>query len=558
MSSNNPFDPAGEPEFLSQGPPEPAPVERSGRTRVAVLAGVGVVAAGAVGVGAWGVAQLLGGGGPGAASVIPDTALLYAAVDLDPSASQKVEAIKTLKKFPAIDEELGIDAGDDIRRKLIDTLADEGTCTGLDYDKDIEPWLGDKAGLAVLPGDTASSPDLVIALQVKDEAKAEDGIATFFEECAEGDEFGIAFLDDYALVSPTKKMAEGARAAAADGVLADDPDYTRLLDDVGQQGVVTAYVAPEGPQVLTEAFMGQMMGGTPEFCTDVPDDLDEASLRQLEEMCAQFQGGPEAQEKLDEALKDFQGAAATIRFDGGGLEFAVAGEGVPSMGTETTSITDLPTSTIAAVAFSLPDGWTETLEAQLKSSFGEGTYTQMLSEAEAATGLQLPEDLEKAFGTDTLLALDGSTDFRELPGSEDPSALKAGLRMTSDEGDVRRIAEALLRAAGAPPGTDFVKIRAAEDQVAVGFDEEYLDELLAGGDLGSEDRFQEAVAEADKARFAVFVDFDAADGWLVDLVDAITDGDEEALRNAEPLDAFGLSGWVEGSTTHVVLRLSTD
>ncbi|MEZ5192869.1 MAG: hypothetical protein R2734_10330 [Nocardioides sp.] len=35
-------------------------------------------------------------------------------VDFDPSASQKIEAVKTLNKFPALKKELGLDPQDDI------------------------------------------------------------------------------------------------------------------------------------------------------------------------------------------------------------------------------------------------------------------------------------------------------------------------------------------------------------------------------------------------------------------------------------------------------------
>ena len=525
MSSNTPFEPQpGEPEFLSQGAPEPAPAERSGRTKLVLFAAVGALAAGAVGIGAWGVSQLVGGG-PGAASVLPDTALLYAAVDLDPSAGQKIEAIKTLKKFAAIDKELGLDPRDDIRRWVVERLGADGTCADLDYDADLEPWLGDKAGLAALPGDGLPQP--VIAIQVTDEEQAETGIARVFEACAPGEEHGVAFLDGYALVAPTDEIAEDAKAAAIKAPLADDPDFNHALDSVGGLGVATFYVAPDGPKALVGAVTGPMMGS------------------------------PSGEDALDEALEDFRGAAGTIRFEGGGVELAVAGDGLPSMGAGTTSVTDLPATTIVALGFSLPEGWTDTLATQLKVSFGKEFYEQMLADAERETGLQLPEDLEKAFGTDSVIAVDGRTNFDVLGQSEDPSGFKAGLRIASDEADVRRIATALLGSFAAADA-DFVKIRSADGRVALGFDEGYLDDLLSGGDLGSDETFKDAVPEADKARLAFFVDFDAADNWLVRFADSVTGGDDEVRANVEPLVALGVSAWLVGDTGHFVLRLSTD
>lgn len=273
-------------------------------------------------------------------------------------------------------------------------------------------------------------------------------------------------------------------------------------------------------------------------------------------MCEGLVPSEDAQQKLDELFADFQGAAATLRFEDGGVELAAAGSGFPAMGSAATSVADLPASTVAALGLSLPEGWTDTLETQLKASFGPMFFEQMMSQIEAQTGLQMPEDLEKAFGADSVLAVDGSTDWEAVGDSEDPGVVKAGIRVQSDEADVRRIVSALLAAvrAGNP---DFVKVQADGGHVAVGFDEEYLEDLLAGGDLGSSETFEDAVAEADKARAALFLDFDAADGWLERFVKA-TGGSDDDVANAKPLSAFGLSSWVDGDTTHMVLRLSTD
>ena len=55
----------------------------------------------------------------------------------------------------------------------------------------------------------------------------------------------------------------------------------------------------------------------------------------------------------------------------------------------------------------------------------------------------------------------------------------------------------------------------------------------------------------------MFVDFDGADGWLERFVSSIGGSDDD-VANAKPLDALGVSAWVDGDTSHFVLRLSTD
>ena len=55
------------------------------------------------------------------------------------------------------------------------------------------------------------------------------------------------------------------------------------------------------------------------------------------------------------------------------------------------------------------------------------------------------------------------------------------------------------------------------------------------------------------------MNFDAGNGWAEQLADLLSDGDPEAKQNIAPLDALGISGWVDGDDVqHGLLRLTTD
>ena len=56
------------------------------------------------------------------------------------------------------------------------------------------------------------------------------------------------------------------------------------------------------------------------------------------------------------------------------------------------------------------------------------------------------------------------------------------------------------------------------------------------------------------ATSALFVGFDAGDGWVARLAG----DDAEARANLEPLDALGISAWRDGDVQHGLLRLTTD
>ena len=76
-----------------------------------------------MGVGAYGVVQLMAGGSS-AATAVPADAVGYVSLDLDPSASQKIEAFKILRKFPAIKKQLG--GRDDIRKAVFEEIRNDG------------------------------------------------------------------------------------------------------------------------------------------------------------------------------------------------------------------------------------------------------------------------------------------------------------------------------------------------------------------------------------------------------------------------------------------------
>ena len=166
MSTNVPGQ--SEPEYLEpgSGPADSGEPPRSSRgRRTGLVAGAAVAVVAAVGVGAYGVVQLMAGGSS-PATAVPADAVGYVSLDLDPSASQKIEAFKILRKFPAIKEQLG--SRDDLRKAVFDEIQKSGDCKSLDYARDIEPWIGDRIAVAAVPDSKQGAKPLVV-LQVTDQ-----------------------------------------------------------------------------------------------------------------------------------------------------------------------------------------------------------------------------------------------------------------------------------------------------------------------------------------------------------------------------------------------------
>jgi hypothetical protein len=111
MSEQQP--PSGTPEYLEYGagsplPPEPAaPTETSGGRggrRAWWIAG-GAVALLGVGAGAWAALGFFQQGAQ-PAEALPSTTVAYLSIDLDPAGGQKIDAFRTLNKFPAFKDEV--------------------------------------------------------------------------------------------------------------------------------------------------------------------------------------------------------------------------------------------------------------------------------------------------------------------------------------------------------------------------------------------------------------------------------------------------------------------
>src|SRR3954469_1080201 len=147
MSEHQP--PSGTPEYLEHGyggPPPPAgeplvepAAQPRGRRRVWWVAG-GVVALAGLGAGAWAAMGFFQQGAQ-PAEALPSTTVAYLSLDLDPSGGQKIDAFRTLNKFPAFKDEVGIHSVDDVRQKLGDELIKGLDCDGLTFADDVDPWL---------------------------------------------------------------------------------------------------------------------------------------------------------------------------------------------------------------------------------------------------------------------------------------------------------------------------------------------------------------------------------------------------------------------------------
>lgn len=507
-----------------------------GRKRGLVIGGA-VAAVAVAGGAAWAATSFLGQGAQ-PAEALPAATLGYASVDLDPSGSQKVEALQVLRKFPAIKEELDLGSGDDLREKLFTELT--SSCEGgVDFADDVAPWLGNRAAAAAVEVDGKPTP--VVVLQHTDAGAAEDGLATINEACG-GEDAAYDVGEEWIVVGQSKDVLSSVSGLVDQGTLADDEDYQRWTDEAGDPGIMSLYAAPEaGPFLARNMDELGGMGGM--------DGMEGMS------------GAPtqEVPEEAMTALEEFGGGAATLRFDDGGLELEAALDGgkqadlVAGATGGGEVVGGLPDDTAVALGFGVPDDFVSTMLDQVATqSGGQMTRDQLEQQIQANLGVTA-DDLQTLLGDAVAVAVGPDFDVQEMVNSSSPDSLPVGVKVKGDTGGIEGVLGKIQPQLG-PMGT-LLQPESEGDYVAISPNADYRSQLVGEGSLGDSAVFDEVVEDGDEAAGVAFVNFDAGDGgWL----EGLAAGDPKAEENLEPLSAFGLSSRVDDDVARVSLRLTTN
>ncbi|HEX2706319.1 MAG TPA: DUF3352 domain-containing protein [Candidatus Lustribacter sp.] len=449
----------------SEGQPDPAsPVDNPPRARKRVaLIGGGVALALAVGAGAVAFTTLSSKGAQ-PDTVMPGEVALYARIDLDPSAGQKVNTVRFLSKLPKSKGDLAKDP----RQALFSMIKDGSSgLKDIDYAKDVEPWLGDRLAVGVLPGAAGAEPVAVVAVQVKDEAKAKDGIARLMKS---GDGTAeVTMKDGYALISEKGTSAAAVTASLAKGSLATNKTYLEDMAALGDPGIASLWA------------------DTTPLLQAIPSDLLSTT------------GGKAPAGTTPDVLKDTGRVAAAWRFDADYVEVAgiVRGAKAPKVAPKAglASMTSLPDSTVGAVQVSGAGEGAVSVWEQVRSALdSSGIASEDLG---TQLGLTLPADLLTLLGSSLTVAVP-EQDF----GSDLPTV---GLKVDSpDATKAASLIEGMFASAGSTP----LPMSVQGSTYYLSTTESYLDALKSGGTLGSTPAFAAAVPNADTATAAMYVDLD--------------------------------------------------
>lgn len=522
---------------------ERAPEKRSSGPIIAILA---LVVALVLGGGAYAAVKVLGGGGNQPADALPGNALAYGRLDLDPSARTKIAAFRLLDRAPG--EVRDVLRSDDLREKFFNLMKDNNPeLKDIDFQRDIDPWLGDRMGVAAMPLDGEEEPVAVFALQIKDKAKAEEGLRKLAETTGDAEELEEIYYiyGDYAVFTDSAEHLAAVKTATEAGNLAENATFKSDVDALGEEGVASGWVDMSSiVQRYPQTFDSLESGSVP-FLMGAANDLGASD-------------GGARNDAAKEQLAKTGRMVGAVRIDAGYVEMVglnrgnTAAKDAPKA-RYNDQITKLPKDTVfaASVGYSSESGpqmYQQVLDGLSPEQRAE--LEKGIAEAEQQVGLTLPEDLFTLLGEGMTLAV-GDTDFDSLSG---PESLPLGLILKTDGAKADEIVGKIRAAAQKEGGELPITTIANGDSYVIAANQGYGDALKSDGGLGSTETFTQAVADADSAEMVGFINLDLLEDSYLKYID-----DEQARDAVEGLKAIGISSsFDDNGDSRATVRLTVN
>ena len=473
----------------------------SGRRRGAVI-GAALLTLGVAGGAVYG-ATALSGGGAQPEDVLPADAIGFLKVDMDPAAGQKIAVYQLARKFP----DSGVTSEADVKDQLIRNVLPEDERA--DYDANVKPWLGQRAGLAVLPpaGRGSADPVAVAAVQYTDRAQAEEGLRRLAAEADDDFRYAFAQDEDYVLIGDDQKVVD--RAATSTTHLADDPEFDRGVAALGGDQIAMGWLD-----------VGALWQALPE------------EARRQQPGAPRFEPSGLAVVGAHVADGTVEVVGQTVGFSAGASPEAKALLSSPMGSTAPRGLlTALPADTVAAFGMTgLGDGLAQLYDAVPSDVRDSPEAQSTLREF----GVRLPDDLRVVLGRE--LAVGVAADAAR----PQPSAT---VRVDSPDG--ARAVELLTRlrasaAQHAPAEVGEIDLRVVDG----GYTATYGTSAPATpGRLGDSAVFRRTVPDADTAGLTYYVDIERLRRTPLGTDTALTD---KQRRNLDPVQAVGLTSTTRG------------
>jgi hypothetical protein len=429
----------------------PIRTARKGPAGLAVLA-IGVSAVLVAGIGtAVAVGESIGGGQQ-PEDVLPKSTIAFAKVDLAPTLGQRKAVYDLTRKFDSIDTKSVATIKDDLLAALFKST------DSLDYEKDIKPWLGDRAAIGAVP-DSSSNAHVapVAAVQYTDKDKATRTLNNAKKDSASAP-FAFAFSGDYVIVANTQAQAD--TYAKASDHLSDSDTFKSAIDALDGDQIVTGWVDVKG---VYDAIPADQR-------TQFSLDADPAGS---------FVVGAHADSNYVEVVGKAVDVSDSLK------QYGASSFGV---GQGHNLIATMPVEATAALELT---GLGDTLSKAYDKAAAQPEF-QGLEDQARQYGLHLPQDLRTVFGTDVAVGVFGNL-------SDNPRVV--GHVLTEQPDEAIKILTKIPTPEDTPP---FALQKESSNSYFIGTDAGAI-ALARQGTLGDSDPFKRALPDAKDAGFALYV-----------------------------------------------------
>ncbi len=470
-----------------------------------------------------------GDAGVDPASVIPAGAPVYFELTVRPDGDLRTDVEAVAKKVLRTS-----DPGAEIVKALDDALKDED---GTNFKDDIDPWLGDKAAVAITSLKNPQKPDFAVAIASKDNDKALASIKGDGKETVEAEYDGVKYLKD-------KSGDDFVAGPAGDTfVIGTDAGYKAAVDaqKADQQLDDSKAFADARDGISTEDALGFVY-------VDLVKGLTALSASQPL-IASQV-------EPLQKLLNGATSITAAIAVDAGAIRVEAAqlgGRAAQAAGDPAKALADLPAGTVLGaglgeVGATLQQGLDQLASVGPIAGQDPGT---LLAGLEATLGLSVKDDLLSWMGEGAIFVQGKS--ITDIGGglvvqSKDPAKTKSALdkikpllRQFAGAEIVDRAPEGAEDGFRVPLGEGVpfeLLVGIKDDRFVVGVNPNLVKATLEGtgsGRLGDEATFKAAAgALGDGIQPSFYLDFQTVVSFL-----ALGAGSDPAFTKAKPyLDAF--------------------
>ena len=183
-------------------------------------------------------------------------------------------------------------------------------------------------------------------------------------------------------------------------------------------------------------------------------------------------------------IDDFDGAAATVRFDDGAVEVEYAMSnyqkdltGFVDSEEGAAMVADLPADTVAAMGFSLEEGWADAMLDYVKNSLPEesAAIDEEIARFESETGLAFPEDVETLLGEGLTMSVGSGIDPDAITNGG-PGEIPAGITIKGDADEIQAVLDKISELAG-PEIADYLQVTEGDGTAVLALQDDYRGKL---------------------------------------------------------------------------------